>query len=619
MLQNIILQPRTQDTRRFTFDYDSADWVGWSTELKEKFRDALLSDNEDPHEMFRDFLSIINGCCDKFIPKKQLCKHSKPFWSSSLSDKSKKLQNAQKRFKQRSDPTNKKLLDESKRDFQDALVSEKNQWIHKKLEGLNTKDSMDFWKRYKRQFCPRPDNGMGHLLKPGTSELTQVDAEKEEILFSTFFEGFHLNNQDFDDEWLASMEEHVTDLEDNSWNVETVCDGSREIDEHQPVPILEDSSQEENLDSEFLLNSEILFDEVVASISAQKTSGKCSDMDKFHPLLLKKLPNSAIRFLTLLFNKVLEKGDWIWSSSMVSFIRKMDKDSYLVPGSFRPITIASYVGKIMERVLQQRLLLYCQRNNVIDNAQEGFLPQRSTTRYLYKMSAAIAEARRKRLSVMLLFIDFEKAFDSVSTTAMIYKLNMYGISGAFLRLISCFLNNRSVTLKVNNFIGHRRRVGRFGLPQGSVLSPLLFIIYVADLLENVHSVSSTVDNSSAMLFKYADDGSIMVATKSTSDSFKLMQEICDRLTAWCRRWRLVINCSRNKTEAIVMKNKDTAIVCKLHISGKEIEYVRKSKVLGVLIDEDLSFILQGSCCFSTEKLLVRVASAICTHNAEEGS
>ena len=155
------------------------------------------------------------------------------------------------------------------------------------------------------------------------------------------------------------------------------------------------------------------------------------DMDGFHPLLLKKLPSVAISFLANMFNKVLTKGKWIWESAMVSFIRKMDKASYLVPG---PITISSYISKIFERILKQRLLFYCQRRDVIDVTQEGFLPQRSTTRYLYKMTASVLEARRRKLSVMLLFLDFEKAFDSVPTTAMIYKLNMLGVSGSFLRV-----------------------------------------------------------------------------------------------------------------------------------------------------------------------------------------
>ena len=185
----------------------------------------------------------------------------------------------------------------------EALISEKNLWIHRNLEGLNTKDSIEFWKRYKKQFCKMPENSVGHLIKPDNSGLTQNDAEKEEILFSTFLKCSHLENKDFDDEWLKTMEEHVSQLEENNWDIDEDEEGD---------PDLEDMLEEN--DDNLYLNSEIQYDDVLAAISAQKTAGKCSDMDKFHPLLLKKLPREAIKFLALLFNKVMAKGKWIWNS-----------------------------------------------------------------------------------------------------------------------------------------------------------------------------------------------------------------------------------------------------------------------------------------------------------------
>ena len=527
-----------------------------------------------PHHMFDHFIRIVNQCSKKHIPTKTVCKHSKPFWSDNLSKLSKDLQEAQKIFKRCSDPSNRSRLEESKVLFQENLVKEKNCWIHRKLEGLNTRDSLEFWKRYKKQFTPKNDNFIGHLHKDGKgSILTNDDQEKEEVLFNTFFTGSHLEGKDFDNNWLDFMQEEVDGLRERNWDIEATHTG--------------DSS--DNLLSDTFLNCSVTCEEVINSIQLQKTAGKCKDMELFHPLIFRKLPGVAILFLTKMFNMVIDKGHWPWDMSMVSFIRKADKDSYLIPGSFRPITIASYVGKIMERILQKRLLLYCQQAKVIDDSQEGFLPQRSTTRYLYKMTAAVAEARRRKLSTILLFLDFEKAFDSVSTTAMIFKLNRNGVAGKFLRLMDSFLNDRSVSLKVNDYKGPKRKVGTFGLPQGSVLSPLLFVIYVSDLLHNIHALPG--DQGTASCFKYADDGTVMVSADSTTECYDIMQKICNTLTAWCKKWRLVINCSKNKTEAIIVKSHDSATTSlrKLTISGVSIEYVKKSKVLGVVIDEDISF------------------------------
>ena len=406
VLQNFILGPSTAETRRTAWDYDSADWPSWNRELHAALSQVNHRDLE-PQQMFSIFLEEINKCSKRHIPLKKLCKHSKPFWSENLSVLSKDLQKAQVQYKRQSDPRNHQRLLACKLIFEESLISEKNSWIHRQLENMNTKESLDFWKRYKKQFCKKEDNYIGHL-RNSSRGLTQKDEEKEDILFNSYFTGKHMEGRSFNDEWLRSMENHVEDLKQRNWDIE----------EDLPPEII--SSVD---DSNEFLNSEISFDEVVHAIAVQKTAGKCQDPDKFHPLLLKKLPNTALRYLTDMYNRVLDKGQWLWDSSLVCFIRKADKDSYLLPGSFRPITLASYIGKILERVLQKRLLLYCQREDIIDEAQEGFLPKRSTTRYLYKMMASVREARRRKLSAILLFIDFEKAFDSVPTSGMIYKLN----------------------------------------------------------------------------------------------------------------------------------------------------------------------------------------------------
>ena len=219
VLQNIRLQPSTKETRRTVFDYESADWSSWHISLKSKFKNSLSITFDNAEAMFEHFLTVIKEGCNEHVPTKKLCKHSKPFWSIALSEKSSKLQHAQQQYKVRSDPSNKARLEECKSNFKESLIEEKNNWIHRKLEGLNIRDSIEFWKRYKKQFSPTSNNFMGHLKKLDSNGLTHDDAEKEEILFETFFSGHHLRDQDFDDAWKDSMEAHVLKLNEEDWGL----------------------------------------------------------------------------------------------------------------------------------------------------------------------------------------------------------------------------------------------------------------------------------------------------------------------------------------------------------------------------------------------------------------
>ena len=595
VFQTLEVQCSKRSKAREVLDYDAADWDGWCSEMESIFFSKLDEQNQlpelgDPSELFNFFLEKLKLCNEKFIPKKSVCHHSKPFWCDKLSKLSQELQNAQKEYQFKSDPRNKKKLEDCKTKFQEELIKEKNSWIHKKLDGLNTADSIAFWKRYKKQFVKLVEPSISHLYSDKSfKSLVFKDEDKEAILFDTFFTGKHLSQNTFDGKHQKEIELELENIISNNWDAKP-----------------KEAQNIANDDISFL-NDEITYSDVLESIKLQKTAGKCCDGDKFHPIFFKKLSKAPVMFLTLLFNQVLKSGNWIWNSSMVSFIRKADKDSYLVPGAYRPISITSYVGKIFERVLQKRLLQLCQQENIIDEAQEGFLPQRNTTRYLYKMTASIAEAKRRKLTAMLLFIDFEKAFDSVPIASLIVKLHRYGVSGLFLRLIFAFLNSREMTLKINEYIGPLRKVGTCGLPQGSVLSPLLFIIFVADLL-SPKDLPPTLSGQ-IHCYKYADDGSILVVAESTTSCHAIMQQACNYLNGWCKKWQLVINCSKNKTESIIMKSKDsvTTIVPKLKIGSKDVQYVRKSKVLGVIIDEELKFDHQAkailkSCWFTWHRL-----------------
>ena len=129
-----------------------------------------------------------------------------------------------------------------------------------------------------------------------------------------------------------------------------------------------------------------------------------------------------------------------------------------------------------------------------------------------------------------------------------------------------------------------------------MLSPLLFVIFISDmLLFNSDPTASALLKENSCSYKYADDGTIAFIHKSLICCYNMAQEACTLINTWCKKWRLKVNCSVNKTEAIIVKAKEEApIIPNLKIGDREILYVKQSKVLGILIDENLKFSTHAS-------------------------
>ena len=552
------------------WDIDKIDWNAWSGCLSRALQLGIirnLHSYSDPIQLWLDFKATLSAVNENCIPRKRVCLHSKPFWNSHLSDLSSTLQAAQARMKSCYSPYNVSLHKQAKEKFSEALIFEKNQWIHQKLENLNVTESQQFWKNYKRTLTNKSYEYMGNLMEGGV--LHSEASQKESILFNSFFSGEHMNEGDFDQDFEQRIDNHFARIVSDNFS-------ASELD-----PIIDNH-----------LNGKITPEEISFALKAQKTTVKSFDADELHPRILKHLPPIALKILTKLFNLVLDTGSWVWDVSNVSFIKKDGKDNYMKASAYRPITISSYIGKLLERILEKRIKLHCEVEGLLDDEQEGFRPQRNTARYLYKLVATLDECKKRKLTTFLLCVDFSKAFDSIWVKGLVVKLEKYLIQGKILRVIHNFLHARKVRLKINSHLGYARLCGQFGLPQGSILSPLLFILYVSDMLSRDQLPSECHSNSN--LFKYADDGSVAVSHINPIYAHLIMQKMCQYLYVWCSKWKLIPNCDINKTECIIIAP-NTSIgnfghtFVPLKIGRKQINYASQSTVLGLTIDSELTF------------------------------
>ena len=239
--------------------------------------------------------------------------------------------------------------------------------------------------------------------------------------------------------------------------------------------------------------------EFLAAVS-NLSSSTATGPDKVAYPMLKHLPRSGMDFLLHIFNLSWSSHSFpsIWKTSSIIPIHKMGKplDS---PASFRPISLTSCVSKLFERIILSRLLFFLESNSILSPRQAGFRPGRSTLDQILYLSQSISDGFNKPRPgsrTILSTIDFSKAFDSVWHPALFHKLISVGLPPCFARWAQSFLSDRRASVVFQNHKSRSFRVRR-GVPQGSVLGPVLFSLFINDLPASLpSSVSCSL---------YADD------------------------------------------------------------------------------------------------------------------
>ena len=191
------------------------------------------------------------------------------------------------------------------------------------------------------------------------------------------------------------------------------------------------------------------------------------------------------------------------------------------------------------------------------------------------------------MTILCLFVDFEKAFDSIWKKGLIVKLNKIGIKGTILKLINSFLFSRKVCLNVNGELGNTRLSAEYGLPQGSVLSPVLFKIFLSDFLAEFSQRQDIV------IFKFADDGTVKIAADNSLSCIEALNYVLEQLNNWTKKWRMKVNCNKNKTEVVCFSTAEgdrNLIPANFKLGEETISKVTETTVLGLTIDENLSYI-----------------------------
>ena len=309
---------------------------------------------------------------------------------------------------------------------------------------------------------------------------------------------------------------------------------------------------------------------ILSAINKVKTN-KTPGPDKISPRILKEAKKELVKPLSILFNKSLSTrkvpDDWKLAN-VTPIFKKGDKSQ---TRNYRPISLTSVVGKLMETVLRDKVVAFLESNNIINESQHGFRNKRSCLTNLLDFFHDIYNLYDNTRAVDIIYLDFQKAFDKVPHKRLINKVKAHGITGDIAAWIEDWLSDRKQRVVINGKSSDWINVSS-GVPQGSVLGPILFIIYINDIDERIN----------CKLSKFADDTKIANRVDSESQR-QLLQRDLDTLIEWSNKWQMKFNI--DKCHVLHIGNQNPQATYKMN--NTPMTSVDKEKDLGVIVSADL--------------------------------
>ncbi|MEO1917916.1 MAG: reverse transcriptase family protein, partial [Candidatus Thioglobus sp.] len=325
----------------------------------------------------------------------------------------------------------------------------------------------------------------------------------------------------------------------------------------------------------------IQYEEII-SLIRNLNPNKATGSDGISGQMLLLCDNSVVLPLKIIFQNILVTSTYpdLWKLANVTPIFKKG-DKQLIK-NYRPISLLPICGKIFEKIVFNNLYSYLNVNNLITKNQSGFRPGDSTTNQLLYLVNEIHKAFEdpKSLEVRAVFLDISKAFDKVWHDGLIFKLKQNGISGTLLKLFENYLHNRKQRVVLNGFSSDYSLIAS-GVPQGSVLGPLLFLIYINDLESNIKS----------NIKFFADDTMLFSIVKEPVISANDLNHDLGMIYQWAHQWKMDFNPDPTKqaTEVLFSCKKKSPNHPQLFFNGSAVVKANEQKHLGLILQSGLSF------------------------------
>lgn len=320
-----------------------------------------------------------------------------------------------------------------------------------------------------------------------------------------------------------------------------------------------------------VLKKEII--DIVANLKDKRSAGH----DGIDNILLKGVINVIVEPLVHIFNLSLTKGivpNGMKISKVVPIFKKGEKESV---SNYRPISLLTSLSKLLEKIVYLRLLEFLNIHNIISNSQFGFRQKHSTSHAFLTFIEKVAKALDKSQHTVGVFLDLSKAFDTIDHNILLHKLHNYGIRGKALEWFRSYLKNRKQFVAINGCCSSQQNVD-CGVPQGSLLGPLLFILYINDIEHCSKTLSFVLFADDSNIFLSHSDPDILAHT--------LVSELTNLLT-WIRANKLSLNLQ--KTKCMLFSNSLDTLPIDITLEDTVLEIVSTTTFLGLTIDNKLTW------------------------------
>ena len=524
------------------WNINKADWSKYNA-VANNMMEALSSELDEARteDLAALLTQTIGNAAKEAIPRttKKKRKHRKPWWTDHIKklilEKKRKRRQWQKRRTRETRAEFKRAEAEVRRDM---LRLKRETWrIY--VQGINNQTpSSIVWRKFKAI-----DGGIRHPRQAIQAEGRVVTEEADKVEeFASFFAEKSTRNDLLQERGveLNTPMENAEDLEtaDEPISIEEIKKALMELNKRSPGP------------------------------------------DEIHDEMLLNLPERGLEVLCKVFNRYWNEGIYPneWKTSVLIPVPKPGKPLSRID-SYRPIALTSAIGKLFERIIRERLNWALESRRQLSSMQFGFRPKRGTIDYMLKLTDNIHEALEKKLILIAVFIDIEKAFDRVWREGMTTKLFMKEVGNRSKKVLESFLEDRIITAR----LGNEESTGRptnAGIPQGSVVSPTLFNIMLADLDEVIKDTNGAI---------YADDLTVWVSAENAKAAREKMQSALTKIQEWMTKWKFTMSATKTEFSIFTRKRIKEPERTTLLINGNQLNYNPNPKVLGLVLDQKLTW------------------------------